>query len=270
MITTGAKLWFAITAFALAAAAVYFVATGRGEDGGAVTLLFIAAGAAIAGGAAAGTRDGDAVTDEKEPVQIRSALPAPWPALGALGAGLTIVGWSTGGPLFYGGLGVLAGTLVEWMVQGWAERSTADPAYNRALRNRVMFPVEIPVLGFLGLGLVIITFSRVLLAVPSKNASTVIAIVVASLIMAVASLLAARPRIPQGTLVWLVAIGAVALLGAGIVSGVAGEREIEHHEVEGEHGADESDHEGNAGTNDPSEATVGDDGSHDDAEEPAE
>ena len=233
MITTGGKLWFAITAFAVIAAGVYFVATGRGDDGGAITLLFIGAGSALLGAASVATRDGDAALpgDEgaKEPVVVRDALPAPWPALAALGAGVTIVGFAAGGILFYGGLAIVGVAFAEWMVQSWAERSTADPSYNRALRNRIMFPLEVPVLGLLGVGFIILTFSRVLLALPDANVSTAVAILVASIVTALAFLVAYRPTIGSSALSWMLAIAAVALLAAGVVSGVAGEREIEHH-----------------------------------------
>ncbi|MEA3054623.1 MAG: hypothetical protein QOD30_55, partial [Actinomycetota bacterium] len=122
MITTGGRLWFAIAAYGVVAAALYFLATG-GEDGGAVTLLFISAGALVLGGTSVATRDNDvAAGGEKEPVVVRSALPAPWPAVAALGAGVTIVGWSVGGILLYVGFGILGVALLEWMVQGWAER----------------------------------------------------------------------------------------------------------------------------------------------------
>jgi hypothetical protein len=236
LITVGGKLWFAVSVFALAAAEVYFLAT-AGEDGGAVTLLFIALGAAIVGASAVATRDGDtAVSGEgvREPVARRTALPAPWPVLGAVGVGLAIVGLSVGGLLLYLGLGIVGVALVEWMVQGWAERSTADPAYNQALRNRIMFPVEVPALGLLGVAFITISFSRVLLALPDKNVSTAVAIVVAALITAMAFLVAYRPRIGAAALSWILAVAAVALVAAGIASGVVGEREIEHHEAEHE------------------------------------
>ena len=232
MITDGAKLWFGITFYALLAAAAYFLAT-AGEDGGAVTLLFIAAGSAVMGVTAAATRDGNATAGAAmETVQVRSALPAPWPALGALGAGVTIVGYATGGILLYLGFGVIGVTLLEWMVQAWAERSTADPAYNKALRDRIMFPIEVPAAGLLGLALVILTLSRVLLALPNKDASTVVAIVVATLITATAFIVASRPKISSNTLSWFLAIAAVVLLAGGIVSGVSGERETEEHHAE--------------------------------------
>lgn len=233
MITTGARLWFAITAFTLVAAELYYVAT-RGEHGGAVTLLFIAVGAAIMGAAAVATRDGDAAVsgaDAREPVVVRSALPAPWPALGAVGAGVTIVGLASGGLLLYVGFGLLGITLAEWMVQSWAERSTGDPAYNRALRNRIMFPFEVPAIGLASLALVILTLSRVLLAVP-KNGSIVIAGTMAVLIMVGGSLVATRPKLSSGAISWLLAIAAVALLAAGVTGGVHGERKTGAHHSE--------------------------------------
>jgi hypothetical protein len=234
VITTGGKLWFAIGAFAMVAAEIYFLATG-GEDGGAVTLLFLGVAALVIGGAAVAVRDGDAdVVGEgvKEPVVVRSALPAPWPVVAALGAGLTVVGYAVGGVMLYGGLGLMGIALLEWMVQGWAERSTGDRAYNQALRNRIMFPLEVPALGLLGVGFVILTFSRVLLAAPNKDASTIIAIAVGVVITAGAFTVANRPKISSNALAWVLAVAAVALLGAGIVTGVAGERGVEEHHAE--------------------------------------
>ena len=279
MITTGAKLWFAVTAVALLGAGVYFLATGRGEDGGTVVLCSIAAACAVLGAASLVSRDGDATVDADaavEDVRIRSSLPAFWPALGALGAGVAAIGYAAGGMLLYVGLGIIGAVVAEWMVQSWAERSTADPAYNQGLRNRIMFPIEVPVLGILALGLVMITFSRVLLAV-SKEGSTIVAIVVAAIILAVGSVVATRPKIPSSALTWAVSIGAVALLVAGVASGVAGEREIEAHHTDDHGGGQAGEGEGNAGGNEAGDGTISDDGSHDsvegagdDDEEPAE
>jgi hypothetical protein len=232
MITISARVWLAIAGFALIAAEVYFLATG-GEDGGAVTLLFLAVGAIVLAAAGIATNDGDAALPgdegETEAVVVRSALPAIWPALGAIGAGVTIVGYAAGGLLLYVGFGILAATLVEWMVQSWAERSSADPAYNTALRNRIMFPIEIPVFGLGAVALVILTFSRVLLAVP-KNGSIIIAGVVATLILTSAFIIANRPKLSSGALSWLLAVAAVVLLAAGVIGGVSGERKIGEHE----------------------------------------
>ena len=273
MITTGAKLWFAIAAAAIAGMVAYFVATGRGEDGGTFVLGAIAAACVVLGVASLVSRDGDVTVDPDaavEEVRIRSSLPAFWPALGAVGAGVAIIGLAAGGLLLYVGLGIIAAVVGEWMVQSWAERSTSDPAYNQALRNRLMFPFEVPVLGIAGLALVMITFSRVLLSV-SKVGSTVVAIVVATIILGVGSVVATRPKISAGALSWVVAVGAVALLAAGVIGGIAGERNIEGHEAGGEDegGGQVGEGEGNAGENDASEGTIGDDGSQDEIDGPS-
>ncbi len=152
-----------------------------------------------------------------------------------------MVGLAAGGALFYVGLGILAVTLVEWMVQSWAERSTGDPAVNQSLRHRIMYPIEIPALAVLGIAVAVLAFSRVLLALP-KAGSTVIAMVVATLILGVAILLSAKPKLTSTLMTVVVLLGAVGLLGGGIVGAVAGEREFEQHGAE--HGGEEGEEHG--------------------------
>jgi uncharacterized membrane protein YfcA len=81
-------------------------------------------------------------------------------------------------------------------------------------------------------GFIILTFSRVLLAMPDKNASTALAIIVATIITAIAFLIAYRPKVSGSALAWMLAIGAVVLFASGIIGGVVGERDVEHHEEE--------------------------------------
>ncbi len=244
MVNTGSRFWFGVTALGLIGAVVYFAASG-GEKYGTLVLGFTAVAAGMLGAASIVLRDGNvALAAADGPGQERAApivprFPAAWPAVAALGTGVTVVGLAAGGALLYVGLGILGITLAEWMVQSWAERATTDADVNRRLRNRVMFPVEIPVVSLLGIGVAVIAFSRVLLAV-SKTGSTVIAIVVASAIFGVGILLNARPRVSSSLLTAVVVIGAVGLLAGGIVSAVAGEREFEHHgEEHAEEGATE-------------------------------
>ena len=251
MITTGARFWFSLAALSLFGSAAYFLTSGN-EKYGSVVLLFAAVAAMIPAITAVGLRDGTVAADASDGTGAgadiaATRLPAIWPALGALGAGVVVVGLATGGALLYVGFGILAATLVEWMVQAWAERSTADPRANQALRNRIMYPIEFPALAALGIGLVVISFSRVLLAVP-KAGSTVVAIVVASLILALATLLSARPRLSSSLLTAVVVLGALALLGGGIVGAVAGEREFEAHGTEHENELPEDGDHGEAPT----------------------
>lgn len=249
MITTGAKYWFAVTGLALVAFVAYHLASGGVEPYGdlvlvalalasltiGITVVAVRDGAVLGGGGAAGSVAGSGATDDVPP---RSALAAPWPALGAVGVAVAVVGLAAGGVLFWVGIAILGIVLVEWMVQGWAERATVDPGFNAALRRRIMNPVEIPALAVIGIGLVVIAFSRVLLAVPAVGSSA-IAIVVAILILGGASLVASRPRITSSLVTVVVVVAAVGLVGGGIVGAVAGEREFEEHEGEGGGGGEE-------------------------------
>ena len=233
MITVGAKLWLGIAAFAFATAVAWTLFPG-GEERGLLVLLGLATSGVIMGALLVWIRDGDVAVgagDEAVPLTASGPLPAPWPAIAAFGVATTVVGLATGGALLYVGFGIVAIAIVEWMVQGWAERATPDPAENAALRNRIMYPIEIPVLGLIIVAVVLIAFSRVLLALP-KAGSTVVAIAVAASILLVAVLVATRPRISSAVLTAVLVLGAVALLAGGIVGGVAGERDIEEHKVE--------------------------------------
>ena len=256
MITAGGRLWLGVAAFAVAAAVAWQGSSG-GEERGLFVLLGAASAALIIGSLLVWIRDGEvtAAVHEEERATTAAAtsgpLPAPWPAIGAFGVAVTVVGLATGGALLYVGFGVVAIAIVEWMVQGWAERATPDAAENTALRNRIMYPFEIPLLGLIIVGFVLLAFSRVLLALP-KEGSTVAAIVVATAILLAAVVAATRPRISSTVLTALLVLGAVALLGGGVVGAVAGEREIEEHETE-EHETDSPEPE--TRSNDPESET---------------
>ena len=246
MIPTGSKLWFGVAGFALVAAVAYFIAS-DGEEHGSMVLLSLALAGFTLGLLSSFLRDGDlpaprSLSDEVPPSEgavatapARVELTAAWPALLAVGLGVAAVGLAVGNLLLYLGLLLAVAAGVEWMVQAWAERATGDPARNRELRNRLMSPFEIPVLAAAVIAVVIIAFSRVLLAVP-KAGSTVFAIVVAVVILGAAFLITSRPRLSSSLITGVVVLGAIGLLGGGIVGGVAGEREFEEHgeEHEGE------------------------------------
>ncbi|MEX2659325.1 MAG: cupredoxin domain-containing protein [Acidimicrobiales bacterium] len=244
MIPTGSKLWFGVSGFALVATVVYFLAS-RGEELGSMVLLSLAVAGFTLGLLASLIGDGDvpapraASPDEDMTPAVVTAprgvqLAAAWPAFAAVGAGVVAVGLATGGILAYVGFGLLLAAGIEWMVQAWAERATADPSANRELRNRLMYPIEIPVLAAVTIAFVIIAFSRVLLAV-SKVGSTVVAIVVAIVILGVAFIVTSRPKLSSSLLTVVVALGVIGLLGGGIIGAVAGEREFEAHHGEDDH-----------------------------------
>lgn len=245
MVTTAAKFWFAVFFLALVGAFAYGFAAG-GEWFGSTVLGSISLAALLLGVLAVALRDSVDTEVAVDEVVARNALPAGWPALLAVGAGVAMIGLAGGNALLYVGIGIAGITFLEWMVQSWAERATGDRAYNQSLRDRLMSPLEVPVLALLVILLVLLAFSRVLLAV-DKEAATGIAIAVPLVIFVVAILVVTRPRIGSSVLAGLLALGAVVMLAAGIAGGIAGEREFEHHGTD-EH-AESDTHEGEAGNN---------------------
>jgi hypothetical protein len=259
MITSSAKLWSAVTVVALIAAVTYSIASDF-EKVGTYVLIFLAIASFVLTLLGILVRDGEVelVAPAAAPAgadveYARSALPAAvWPIAAAFGIGLVLVGLAVGGLWFFAGALVLLIVLIEWMVQGWAERATGDQNYNRALRNQVMYPFEVPLAGTLLAAMAVIAFSRVLLALP-KEGSIVLAAVVAAVVLLLGWLVASRPRVSSSIVAGVLVIGAVAILGGGIVGAVVGERDFEEHENEAVH-EDES---GDTGTTEGAEDVDG-------------
>jgi plastocyanin len=100
-------------------------------------------------------------------------------------------------------------------------------------------PIGLPVVGLFAIGSLMFLISRILLAVPEK-ASTAIALAVAILIMAGASLAALRPSISSRALVAALAAAGVLLSAGGVVAATKGERKVEAHHALGEGGIEVS------------------------------
>lgn len=247
MFTTGAKLFFGVAAAALLAAWVYGLSTGGdpvgvlsagmkggvGERFGYTVLATLAVAAGFLGCVVAAFRDADpeaqaAVVGMDVPPATPPTSASGWPVLGAFGLVLAAIGLVVGAPLFIAGVVVLGIVLVEWMVQAWADRATGDPEVNRTVRNRVMFPIEIPVIAVLAIGLVVLGVSRVFIALPDYGATTT-AIVVATIVMIVGTTLAMRPRVGPNLLAVLAVVGGLALAVGGIVGAAVGPHPLEEH-----------------------------------------
>jgi hypothetical protein len=251
MITTGAKWFFGVTGFALVAAFVYGLGSGggllgvvslglkggAGELAGLSVLVSLAAASTLVGGVVIAFRDADADVVAKDlgvevvPAASPPAGPSYWPVVAAFGSALVVLGLVVGaGVVAVGGFVILA-ALVEWMVQAWADRATGDPEANRQIRNRIMYPLEIPIAGAVAIGAVVFLLSRVLLALP-KMGSNAVAIGIAVVVLTAGFLIAARPKITRGLITAVLVVGAVAVLVAGVVAAAEGEREIEPHTEE--------------------------------------
>lgn len=266
MITTGSKFFYGLATLLALAAVVYGYASGGGGVGplsagykggvgehlGYGILLGAAVASLFAGFCATAFRDADPEpsaallgTDDVPAVTPTGA--SFWPVVGAFGVVLTLVGVVLNNVFFVAGLIALGAVAIEWTMQAWSERATGDPAVNREIRNRIMFPVEVPVAGALAIAVVVIGYSRVFLAV-SKLGAVWIALAIAATIFVIGTALSLRPRIRTDLVAGILAGAAVVTVGLGIFGAVAGEREFEHHgdehaEETGEHseaGSEES------------------------------
>lgn len=260
MFTTGSKWFFGLAGAAFVAALIYGGATnpaevglatftgvltfgymgGVGDHFGYSVLMGLAGAGLFLGATTAAFRDADAeaqaelLGQEAVPEPVATERGSYWPVIAAFGVGFVAVGLVTGLPLVLLGLAVLVAATFEWAVSVWAERATGDPAVNRAVRRRVMLPVEVPALAAMGIAVFVFSFSRILLALPSLGVYILFG-AVPTAVLVVAFVLAAKPRINPSVVAALCVVGALAVLVGGVVSAAVGPQEIEHHPVEEEH-----------------------------------
>jgi hypothetical protein len=250
MFGTGSRFYYALGILGLLGAIAYGLATGgsflgvicAGYKGGVgehfgygVFLAFGSLSLAL-GTAMTLVRDADPV-----PVAVGAgaadALPevvvpdtySPWPLVGAVGAVITILGLVTGWVMFVLGLVILTVTIVEWAVKAWSDRATGDPEVNRAIRNRFMAPVEIPIGAMLVIGFMVLGMSRVFLAVSAHTAVGVAVGVMVVLVIG-ALIVASRPNEASRVATVLLVLLALLVIAGGIAGVAAGEREFEEHE----------------------------------------
>jgi hypothetical protein len=227
MFSAGSKLTLGLTTSAVAGFVVYGFLQNWGVLGvvglgSAIVALAFLAGVVIS------TRDSDvAAANTAGLASAAAAQPSPgaslWPLVGGAGGAVLVVGLVTDRRWFVAGLVLLAIATVEWMVQAWSERASADPAYNRRVRGVLLHPLELPILAAVGLGALVFAFSRLMLK-SSTTVGPVIFVAVASLITMFGFVFTAR-RMPSGrTIAGMCSVGAVAILAAGIWAGATGER----------------------------------------------
>lgn len=233
MFTTGNKFLIGSTVVAIIAAIAY----GTTQDWLTGTIGLIAAGIAL--GVLAGfniyTRDANvAVTPDLAVEHTAAAQLAPgysiWPVLMAFGGVTVVVGLVTYQAIFIIGTILLLAAGGEWMAQAWAERASADDVHNANVRSRMANPFEFPIAGVVAIGIIVYSFSRIMLWLSKTN--TVFAFgVLAAIFLALAFLFAYRPSIKSRAMISIVAIGTVGLVAGGAAAGIDGEREIHPHET---------------------------------------
>jgi len=261
MLTTGFKLWFGFFLGAVLAAVFAGYTSGATETGplslgwkGGVgnhvsyTILVTGAGVlALLGLVAVAFRDADAEAqadflglDEAPPAQavVGNSL---WPVFGALGLGAVGVGLVVHPAIFVIGLCLLVAVAVEWTMTNWSEKVSDDASVNADARENLMRPIEIPVLGAVGVGVLVVAVSRILLT-SSVIGAVVVATVIGLAVFGTAMWISKRPELPRNTVRGVVFVGCLAVLVFGIVAAVSGEREF-HHKGGGEQHDDTHDHE---------------------------
>jgi hypothetical protein len=226
MFSTGSKLFLGLTGSAVAGTVVYgffqkWDTLGVIGLGAAVLALAIIAGVTIF------VRDGDVAADASGTATVNAAQSAPasslWPLAGGVGGVVLVIGLVTDKRWFIGGVAVLFITLVEWMIQAWAESASSDSAYNARVRGWVIHPLELPLLGAVGLGALIFAFSRVMLKANSTVGPSIF-IALAALITVFGFIFTATKRPSKGVIALICTVGAVAVLTAGIWAAAVGER----------------------------------------------
>jgi len=237
MFTTGSKLFLGATTLSIVATVVYAVLKG-GDTGWTATVGLISLSTVLVFLTTLNfyVRDNNvsAMQPEDALANAPAALEPPgtsmWPAVAGLGAGLLVVGLVTEPIVFKAGLVVLLAVLVEWMVQGWSERASADPAYNVALRKRLLHPLEFPLLAAAGLGVIIFSFSRIMLFL-SKSGGPLAFGLLAALVLVAGFLLASKQNLRRSVTVGICAIAALGLVSTGAVTAIDGEREMHQFET---------------------------------------
>jgi len=236
MFTTGSKLLVGATLLAAAAAVLYGVLVEGAL--GTVGLSSAAVALGLVAGVNVAARDSNvSAMDTAAIADAPAARPAPgaslWPLAVAVGGVLVVVGMVTYPVALIFGLVVLLVGTVEWMVQAWSERASADAGYNSELRGRLAHPLEFPVLAAVGIGLIVYSFSRIMLFL-SKTGGVAAFGVIAVLVLAVGFIVAFRPTLRGGAIGVVAAIAAVGLVAGGIAAAIGGERELHPHETTGD------------------------------------
>ena len=258
MLKTGSKFLFALAAFGFVAAVAYAAGTSHhalgmdaivgpltfgykgyvGEHSGYTILMSLSAAALFLGIFLSALRDADPEAEaqvvglETVPDAVVPSTVNYWPVVAGFSVAAIVLGLAIGSTMFVIGFVGLTISTVEWAVRAWSDRATGDPEVNRTIRNRFMYPVEIPGTAILCIGGFVLAISRILLALPQLGSYLVFALVPIA-IMGVGALVVLKPKLSQSVIAGLLLVGGLAILAGGIVAAAAGEQKPkEEHKTE--------------------------------------
>lgn len=227
MFSTGSKLFVGLAGLTTAAFTIYGITQNFGALG-SLGLFFLMLALMGLATAVIFTRDGnisamDTAAVQTAPSGAQPAGDSMWPFVAAAAAVLLIVGLVTDKRYFVAGLGIMVVAIVEWMVRAWADRASANAAFNQGIRRQIMHPLELPLAGLTGLAVVIYGFSRMMVAA-HKNIGPVILGVGAALILAFGVTFSAKRNMRRGLVAGVCALGGIAVVAGGIASASMGQR----------------------------------------------
>ena len=239
MFSAPTKVYFTLAGLAVLSGALFVAATG---DRSGFTLL-VATGlvaAALGVGVFAFVAPDlalPAVAEAGEEAALPPARPAGdgdpprpsvWPAVGAVALGLLALGLALGKAYLVAGALLAVIVAFAWLAQVWREHPGWTRGMLDRLNDRFIIPIGLPgtVIALIGIG--VVSFSRLLLAI-DKNAAVLVAMVAALAILFGCAFVASRPELGRSALGGLAAFAAVMLLASGVAGAVKGEREFEVH-----------------------------------------
>src|SRR5215218_7408855 len=232
MFTTGSKLLIG-SAFATALFALVYGVTQEGSLG-TIGLTSAAVGLILLAAINVFVRDSNVSAMDPEAFEASAAArasagPSLWPLLAAVGATTLTLGLITNRTFFVlGSAAIIAGGL-GWLVQAWSERASADNAFNRRARNTLIDPIELPIAGAIGAGILVYSFSRIMLGLPTKTATIVAFGVMATIVLFVGAVVGLKRGASRTAMTGTFGLAAVALIAGGAYAGLNGERETEPH-----------------------------------------
>lgn len=269
MFTPGFKLFAALSGFGLLWAFLFGMSSGsefdqvrdnlatsilgplslgwKGDVGnlsGYVYFVAMAAAAAFLAGVIVAFRDADpdaeaeVIGAESVPLTRAPYGTSYWPMAGGFTLGAMVLGLVTNMAIFWAGVVVLVAVIGVWSFRAWAERATGDDETNLAIYEGFINPIRLPFTALVLIGIVAVGTSRVILAAPSKNASTFIFLGAGAVLFLVFVALNAVPDLGRKLVPVVIVLFALVFIGAGIVGAAKGERDMSHHgtEAEGGHG----------------------------------
>lgn len=236
MFPTGSKLLIGAATLAWLAAGAYGVLQGGAL--GTIGLVSAAVALSLIAGVNVYFEDSNVSATDAGAFETSAAAQATarrslWPLLVALGATTAAIGLVTTMAYFVVGMIVIAAGAFEWIVQGWSERISADRDFNDEAREVMADPLEVPVAGTIMAGVVIYSFSRIMLGLPTKTATVIGFALGAALVLTIGAFLSTK-HISRVATTGLLSVGLIALVGAGAFAGLNGERDIHVHETTGD------------------------------------